>query len=329
MVPQPFPRERPDRAQADLERRIADGRFRVVIPREELDPRVEGLHAVIAGRGDVLARVGVEAIAPRLNRPVFGFAGPAVRGEVPLVRSSLTTVERSTATDRFRKLSVRDRLRLGAEIVEQVPVKAASTPKAHISFDYCVVTISRPWLMSAFLTNRYWGIPGLAAGGFTGAQDGLWAVPAAVVVIRNLVVTADWDAADVARSQEAMSFGPFKIDSGIVDNSLRSPGLQTIGWLSTSSPGYHRNERRRRPARHAARGIHRRGDLRIHRHHLAGKPATAAEHDDHPGVRRVRSEADCASRSELSVVRRPAGRREPRRHGTGLTDRRADVARGP
>ena len=61
------------------------------------------------------------------------------------------------------------------------------------------------------------------------------------MVIRNLVITAQWDAADVDHSQQAMSFGPFKIDSGIANGAIRNPGLQTIGCCSTCCRRYRRD----------------------------------------------------------------------------------------
>ena len=47
-----------------------------------------------------------------------------------------STMRCAPALVRFGKLDVRDRLRLGQEVVEQVPVKPAVTNTVHISFDY-------------------------------------------------------------------------------------------------------------------------------------------------------------------------------------------------
>lgn len=229
--PQPEPQPDPDghRAVESLREAIARVRFEpvdtlgaaagVAVDR----PGLEGVDVV-------RSRVDIGAVAAVTRPAIFGLTSPKRSprrlGKTP----KRATV---TAVPPLDRLDVRDRLRVAEIIASEAPAAPATTTTANISFDYCVVTADRPWLMSTFLSGGNWSIPGRKVGTLTGSApgEGMWSLPAATVVIRNLVITAAWDAADIARSHASMSFGPFKIDKPIVNGSLTNPGLQTIGWL--------------------------------------------------------------------------------------------------
>jgi hypothetical protein len=114
----------------------------------------------------------------------------------------------------------------------------------HISFDYAVVGIHRPWLRSQICSMRGWTVNGLdtpISNGHAVGNDGLMPlITTRMLVVRNLVVTAAWSDADreKAQSADSISFGPFSIaGSESFDGSeLRQPAAQVVAWLAVVVP---------------------------------------------------------------------------------------------
>jgi hypothetical protein len=134
------------------------------------------------------------------------------------------------------------------------PTQPATTNNISVSFDYCVVNISRPWYRQGFVNDTSWFIPGKTKGELTAPVDhgaNLILLPVAAVAIKNLRIQAQWPAADIANSQEATEFGPFKVDSGIVNNALSHEGLQIIGWLLERMPNLPPNDPPKSPSQPA------------------------------------------------------------------------------
>jgi hypothetical protein len=141
-------------------------------------------------------------------------------------------------TRRIGILNIRDRLRFSDVIADQAPTQPAKTNSIVVTFDYCLVEVGRPWLFDVFLNAGNWQVPGVEQGALSqpGAAGGISLLPIGMVVIRNLVITAGWDADDIANSAAATAFGPFKVDGGIVDGSLKHQSIQTIGWMLQQLP---------------------------------------------------------------------------------------------
>jgi hypothetical protein len=135
----------------------------------------------------------------------------------------------------FQALNVRDRLLLNQFLGENAPSAPVETNSIHVSFDYCLVGIQRPWYADSFVNQPTWWIPGIPQGSAT-ASDAFALLPIGVVAIRNLVIEANWTVADLESASTATDFGPFTITSGIVNGKLVHPGLQTIGWLLQRMP---------------------------------------------------------------------------------------------
>jgi hypothetical protein len=134
------------------------------------------------------------------------------------------------------------------------PTQPATTNNISVSFDYCVVNISRPWYRQGFVNDTSWFIPGKTKGELTAPVDhgaNLILLPVAAVAIKKLSIWAQWPAADIANSQEATEFGPFKVDSGIVNNALSHEGLQIIGWLLERMPNLPPNDPPKSPSQPA------------------------------------------------------------------------------
>ncbi len=127
-------------------------------------------------------------------------------------------------------------------VVSSLPVQPVSSSGFVMSFQYCVVNVSRPWLSGDFLLQGNWFVPGLQAGDLsqgkyaTGAQRFAF-LPAKMLIIKGLNIQAQWSDADRAVAQSAASLGPFSlINSRFDQNGLTAPGMQILGWFCQVVP---------------------------------------------------------------------------------------------
>jgi hypothetical protein len=136
------------------------------------------------------------------------------------------------------QMPLNQRLALLQYINNNAPTQPATTNSISISFDYCVVTISRPWYREGFIDDTSWYIPSKTKGQLTAHDSGanLILLPVGFVAIRRLNIQAQWPAEDKACSQHATDFGPFKVDSGMVNDTVSHEGIQIIGWLLERMP---------------------------------------------------------------------------------------------
>lgn len=142
-------------------------------------------------------------------------------------------------------LPLSERLLAKRRLLEAAQTKPATTTSdTTITFDACLVRISRPWLFWPLLDDATWYVPGVSREGVTrGAATGSLAwLPTAFLAIRNFKVTAQWSQQDVAASQLATNLGPFSVTSQIVDGVLANPGLQVVGWQLERLPALPPND---------------------------------------------------------------------------------------
>lgn len=110
--------------------------------------------------------------------------------------------------------------------------KATMVDSVAISFDFCVVNLTRSWLSSSFLANQSWQVPGEKRGSMSSNDgSGLPALPVGFVAIKRLRITAPWTSADITNLESSVQFGPFAFDSTVVDGAIGHDGIQVIGWL--------------------------------------------------------------------------------------------------
>ncbi len=197
----------------------------------------------------VQPRLGAPVLAPRMaqrtmaaglgqpiNRAAFttvNLAPPAVAAAAAPNFALHTNYVRQVST-----LSIADRLTIGQIVVNSAPVQPAKTNSITVSFSYCIVNIRRPWFMDTLMSDKSWFIPAAKKGELTsGAADGtLPLMPVGFVAIKNLSIQAEWPAEDLAKADIATDFGPFKVDSAIVDSKLSHQGIQIVGWLLQKMP---------------------------------------------------------------------------------------------
>lgn len=120
--------------------------------------------------------------------------------------------------------------------------QTVSSSKFKLSFKYCLVRVSRPWLSQALLFNREWFMRRHERGEFsTGTvvdNHGLFpALPTAFIVARDVNIQADFTQEDRAAAERAASFGPFTlVGRAFGSNSISMPGMQIIGWICEAMP---------------------------------------------------------------------------------------------
>jgi hypothetical protein len=135
--------------------------------------------------------------------------------------------------------NLRDRIHVNAAaIANGGPTRPVETSTIAIHFDYCPVTIRRPWLENAFLDSTSWYVPGVPTGEVTAidSSGNLALMPIGFVAIRSLIIEAEWTAQDIANAAAATNFGPFKVTPKIVDGKLIHSGIQIIAWLLRGMP---------------------------------------------------------------------------------------------
>jgi hypothetical protein len=130
-----------------------------------------------------------------------------------------------------------------AELSRQSVPQAVTAKSLKLSFDYCLVRATRPWLSTGLLALRNWYVPHTKAGEFasgTGIGSGSFEVmPAAALVVKNLLIEADWSSDETAVLGKLDKFGPFSLvgrSASTEKNSLRCEGMQIVGWVFEPMP---------------------------------------------------------------------------------------------
>lgn len=156
-------------------------------------------------------------------------------------RDDLQTVRSFAVQDqmavKIASAPFRNRVELQEVLAINAPTQPVTTSDVTITFEYCVVNVSRKWFHAAFINNRNWHIPGQTTGQLS-ANDGhgLPALPVGFVAIKNLSIQAPWTPEDIANLEQSVQFGPFNFDSQVVDGAIGHSGIQIIGWMLQDLP---------------------------------------------------------------------------------------------
>lgn len=116
-----------------------------------------------------------------------------------------------------------------------------------IDFSYSLVRIERDWLYEPLLNKAalWYSLTNKAGDYSTGdnssANTGLLrCIPKAMIVIKDLNISAQWSDADKQSAAASYGFGCFNISSSppitTTNNQLTSPGIQVIGWICEVMP---------------------------------------------------------------------------------------------
>jgi hypothetical protein len=186
--------------------------------------------------------------------PIFK-ASPALMASAavrPLTFGTKTFVQRPLATfipppNTQAKLAV-TRPELQAAAAQQLSNEAkpqeVTSKSLSLSFDYCLVTVTRPWLSTPLLAMKSWFIDGHKAGELaSGEGTGTGAfevIPMAALAVKNLEIKAAWSTEERAAAAGFMKLGPFSLlgrtSSGAELNAISCPGMQIIAWICQAMP---------------------------------------------------------------------------------------------
>lgn len=145
-----------------------------------------------------------------------------------------------------RRLMVADRLKINNVMVntgtsEGAPVKSN---EFSMSFDYNIVYLERPWFStSLFHYSKLWYCLSLDEGYFSnGLKDPdnsgvLKSIPTAMILIKDLRITAAWTNEDKQNAENSYGLGIFNTSNlKFNNNELIIPGMQIIGWICEVPP---------------------------------------------------------------------------------------------
>jgi hypothetical protein len=182
------------------------------------------------------------ALAVGANVPPSGLT-PVVHNATPPGVAGLAA---ATATPRdFTPVTLRaDVTALHVQELGQCSAPQTVTSKNFVlSFSYCLVNLTRDWLDEIFLLARNWYLPHTKAGEIasgTGTGSGPFEVmPVAAIVVKDLVIEADWSHDDIAILHNSVNFGPFSLVGRTIDEAkctLSCEGMQMVAWVFEPMP---------------------------------------------------------------------------------------------
>jgi hypothetical protein len=146
----------------------------------------------------------------------------------------------------LNKINFSDRIRVTQELVKDDTANVAPVHSNafSMSFDYCLVYLQRPWFNTSLFTfSNMWYSLSLQENYFSnGIKDNsnngiLKCIPTAMILIKNLKITAAWTDDDKSNAKNSIGLGVFNLNnSQFIDNALITPGMQIIGWMCEVLP---------------------------------------------------------------------------------------------
>jgi hypothetical protein len=182
---------------------------------------------------------------PMLAAMLAGDAS-APRPQVAMIRPATGAVTAPSTTSvamhtelmaRSSVMPVRQRIELQSVLSQTAPTQPVAVTDVTISFDYCLVTVARPWIQTSFLNNKLWFVSGQSKGSLS-ANDGhgMPALPVGFIALQNLRIKGPWTPADITNLEQSDQFGPFVIDSKVVDGAIGHADIQIVGWMLQDVP---------------------------------------------------------------------------------------------
>ena len=174
------------------------------------------------------ANAGPQAASTRpAAQPIIG----------PPVGSDSSVAMHNDLMLRLPAMPLNQRIQLQSVISQNAPTQSVTVSDVTISFDYCLVSVARSWIQNSFLNNRSWFIPGQAKGSLS-ANDGhgIPALPTGFIALKNLSIKGPWTPDDINNLEQSIQFGPFLIDSTVVNGAIGHMGIQVVGWMLQDVP---------------------------------------------------------------------------------------------
>lgn len=146
----------------------------------------------------------------------------------------------------LKRFNVADRVKLTGYMVhtDVAPVTPVHSDEFSMSFDYCIVYLERPWFTTSMFHYRdLWYCKAFKEDYFSSGikdetNDGtLKCIPTAMILIKDLRITAAWTQEDKNNAAQSVGLGIFNVNgSQFINNELVTPGMQIIGWMCEVIP---------------------------------------------------------------------------------------------
>jgi hypothetical protein len=132
---------------------------------------------------------------------------------------------------------------VAADISAASTAQPVEAPEIEISFQHCVVRLSRPWFPELLLFTKGWYIAGygaesFATGDLTDATALFPCIPTGFVAIKDLTIKGTWSQADTAAAAKSASLGPFSLLGSVPSGpgTYSRPGMQIFAWICEPLP---------------------------------------------------------------------------------------------
>lgn len=142
-----------------------------------------------------------------------------------------------------RPISMQASQRAIAQLISVSSTQMVEAEHISVSFDYCLVKLSRAWWNELFVAIKGWYIPtygagNLAAGSVDGSGGQCPTIPSAMFLVRNVSISGSWSEQDRTVLPSAASFGPISLIGRSIDSNLTItiPGMQIVGWMADILP---------------------------------------------------------------------------------------------
>lgn len=140
-----------------------------------------------------------------------------------------------------KRIAMTQMLQRDKLLIQQQP----EADRFELSFDYCMVNLRRDWFDRSLLNcSKLWYSKALEKNFFSNGmkdssnQGELKCMTTAMILVKNLKISANWSTQDLANSEESMSLGFFNIADSRINskNELINPGIQALGWICEVFP---------------------------------------------------------------------------------------------
>jgi hypothetical protein len=186
-------------------------------------------------------------LAGSMTRTQFAAMSPVAARAMVAMPVSAVAASVSTVEEPIKPLKLVPRPQVEAEYAQQLVGTASrqsvTSTSLSLSFDYCLVTATRPWLCAAFLSTKGWYLQGRKAGEYasgTGTGSGLLEViPTAALVVKNLTISASWSDEEMVTATSSAALGPFSLVGREIDqvsNVITCKGMQIVAWICEPMP---------------------------------------------------------------------------------------------
>lgn len=170
-------------------------------------------------------------------------AHPVITQAEPLMLSKGNYSALRTAVPFSQMVNVNRVIGLNSNAVTQ-PVNSS---QFNIDFSYSLVRIERDWMYQPLIDKAsLWYSLTNSAGDYSTGENSvdnqglLRCIPKAMIVVKDLNISAQWSAADIQMASSSFGFGCFNISGSApitsASQQLSAPGVQVIAWICEVLP---------------------------------------------------------------------------------------------